>query len=165
MGRTGSPKHLAQISAEPNQGFRRYDGRKIWEVPRDHALQNRGDRALLNSMRRHFPLFSMKAFNVVNPGHDLIPTAAFLAISHKLAEVAQGRIRRLIINVPPRSGKSLMASVALPAFMLGHDPRRRIICASYSGELAAKFTRDCRSLLQHPSYRQSGFLGWTCCCC
>ena len=112
------------------------------------------DRALLNSMRRHFPLFAMKAFNVVNPGHDLIPTAAFLAISHKLAEVAQGRIRRLIINVPPRSGKSLMASVALPAFMLGHDPRRRIICASYSGELAAKFTRDCRGLLQHPSYRQ-----------
>ena len=63
-----------------------------------------------------------KAFNIVNPGQDLIPATAFAAMSYKLAELAQERIRRLIINVPPRSGKSLLASVALPAFTLGQDP-------------------------------------------
>ena len=112
------------------------------------------DRAALNAIRRHFPLFAVKAFNVVNPGQVLFPTAAFLAISQKLAEVEAGRIRRLLINVPPRSGKSLLASIAFPAFVLGRDPTRRIICASYSGELAAKLARDCRTLMLHPAYRQ-----------
>src|SRR5258705_7730646 len=65
-----------------------------------------------------------------------------------------GGIKRLLIPVPPRSGKSILASVALPAFVLGRDPSRRVLCASYSGELAAKFARDCRSVMMHPSYRQ-----------
>jgi predicted phage terminase large subunit-like protein len=112
------------------------------------------ERAALNALRQNFFVFAAKAFNIVNPGQDLIPTPAFLAISHKLAELAQGRIRRLVINVPPRSGKSLLASIALPAFILGRDPTRRVICASYSGELAAKLARDCRTVMQHPSYQQ-----------
>jgi hypothetical protein len=77
---------------------------------------------LLNVLRQDLPLFAMKAFNIVNPGQDLIPTAPFWVMAHKLSEVAQGRIRRLIVNVPPRSGKSSLASVALPAYMLGRDP-------------------------------------------
>ena len=112
------------------------------------------ERAALNALRQNFFVFAAKAFNIVNPGQDLIPTPAFLAMSHKLAELAQGRIRRLVINVPPRSGKSLLASIALPAFILGRDPTRRVICASYSGELAAKLARDCRTVMQHPSYQQ-----------
>lgn len=112
------------------------------------------DRGALDAYRQHFHLFATKAFNIVNQGQELIPATAFLAMSHKLAEVEQGHIRRLIINVPPRSGKSLLASVALPAFLLGRDPTRRVICASYSGELAAKLDRDCRTVMQHPSYQQ-----------
>jgi predicted phage terminase large subunit-like protein len=108
----------------------------------------------LNALRQNFPLFVVKAFNIVNPGQDLIPTAALGAMAHRLSEVAQGRCRRLVLNVPPRSGKSLLASVALPAYMLGRDPSRRIICASYSGELTGKLSRDCRAVMQHPSYRQ-----------
>lgn len=111
-------------------------------------------RMALDILRRNFQLFATKAFNIVNPGRDLIPTTAFMAISHKLGELERGRLRRLLINVPPRSGKSLLASIALPAFMLGRDPTRRIICASYSGELAAKLARDCRTVMQHASYRQ-----------
>jgi predicted phage terminase large subunit-like protein len=55
--------------------------------------------------------------------------------------------------MPPRSLKSITASVALPAFMLGHDPTRRIICASYSGELAHKHSNDFRAVLSTPWYR------------
>ena len=104
--------------------------------------------------RSNFAMFATKAFNIVNPGQQFHGSFAFLAIAHALSEVDAGRIQRLIITVPPRSGKSLLASIAFPAFILGRDPTRRIICASYSGELATKHARDCRVLMTHPSYRQ-----------
>ena len=61
--------------------------------------------------------------------------------------------RRLIITVPPRSLKSICASVCLPAFILGHDPARRIICVSYSEGLARKHANDCRALMRSGLYR------------
>ena len=51
-------------------------------------------------------------------------------------EGRSGEIKRLIINMPPRSLKSISASVAFPAFVLGRDPTSRFICVSYSGDLA-----------------------------
>jgi hypothetical protein len=50
--------------------------------------------------------------------------------------------------------KSLCTSVAFPAFLLGHDPTRRIICVSYSEGLAAKHANDCRALMHSPKYRR-----------
>jgi hypothetical protein len=49
-------------------------------------------------------------------------------IAYQLERVRRGEIKRLIINMPPRSLKSMTASVAFPAFVLGHNPTRRIIC-------------------------------------
>ncbi len=109
---------------------------------------------LLEAYRTNFSLFAIKVFNILNPGQRFIATRGFLTMAHALAELQTGRIKRLLITVPPRSGKSMLASVALPAFVLGRDPSRRVLCASYSGELAAKFARDCRSVMMHPSYRQ-----------
>ena len=57
---------------------------------------------------------------------------------------ARRQLRRLIITLPPRNLKSICASVAFPAFALGHDPTLRIVCASYAQDLAAKHARDCR---------------------
>jgi hypothetical protein len=51
-------------------------------------------------------------------------------------EGRRGEIKRLTINMPPRSLKSISASVAFPAFVLGRDPTSRFICVSYSGDLA-----------------------------
>src|SRR5271155_4556854 len=62
--------------------------------------------------------------------------------------------KRLILNLPPRTLKSFIASVALPAWLLGRKPSARIICASYSDELSTKFSRDCRALLETPFYRR-----------
>ena len=56
--------------------------------------------------------------------------------------------------VPPRSLKSICASVALPAFILGHDPTKRIICVSYSDHLARKHANDCPQVMKHPLYRR-----------
>jgi predicted phage terminase large subunit-like protein len=65
-----------------------------------------------------------------------------------LERVRSGKTKRLIINMPPRSLKSIVASVAFPAFVLGHDPTRRIICVSYSGDLAKKHANDFRAILE-----------------
>jgi predicted phage terminase large subunit-like protein len=111
------------------------------------------ERDLLNLVRRNFAAFAVKAFNLVNPGQDLFPNLAFLAICRKFEQVQSGEIKRLLINVPPRSGKSVISSIAFPAFVLGREPWRRLICASYSVDLAAKLARDTRTVMLDPSYR------------
>lgn len=60
-------------------------------------------------------------------------------IAAKLQDCMKGRITRLIVNLPPRDLKSLMTSIALPAFWLGHRPNASIINVT-----SEKFARDCR---------------------
>src|SRR5438067_650161 len=92
--------------------------------------------------------------------YDLNPQAAFLmnwhieVIAAKLAAVRAGRIRRLIINLPPRHLKSLLASIAFPAWYLGHDPSAQILCVSYAQDLADKLARDCRGIMMSPWYQR-----------
>ncbi|MGH7190240.1 MAG: phage terminase large subunit, partial [Acetobacteraceae bacterium] len=74
-------------------------------------------------------------------------------VAAKLAQVQTGETRRLIINVPPRHLKSLAASVAFPAWLLGHTPAARIISVSYAQDLADKHARDCRAIMQSDWYR------------
>jgi hypothetical protein len=65
-----------------------------------------------------------------------------------------GKIRRLIINMPPRYLKSILASVAFPAWCLGHDPAAQILCVSYAQEFADKLARDCRRVIASDWYRR-----------
>src|ERR1700730_15603955 len=64
------------------------------------------------------------------------------------------QIPRLIINLPPRHLKSVLASIAFPAWCLGHDPSTQILCVSYAQDLAGKLARDCRSIMMSPWYRR-----------
>jgi predicted phage terminase large subunit-like protein len=68
-------------------------------------------------------------------------------IAAHLQECMKGSIKRLIINLPPRHLKSLMASAALPAFWLGHRPKASIIHVTYGQALSEKFARDCRTIM------------------
>jgi predicted phage terminase large subunit-like protein len=74
-------------------------------------------------------------------------------MAYHLEQCASGAIKRLIITLPPRYGKSICASVAFPAFVLGRDPSKRIICASYSENLAGKHAGDCRAVMESDWYR------------
>lgn len=65
---------------------------------------------------------------------------------------AKGRIRRLIVSVPPQHGKSVGATTLLPAYMLGLDPDMRIAIASYSGTLASKFNRRVQRIIESREY-------------
>lgn len=65
----------------------------------------------------------------------------------------RGEIRKLIINIPPRNLKSFITSVCLPAYLLGKDPQKEIVCVSYSSDLANKLSRDTKSIMEMPFYK------------
>jgi hypothetical protein len=112
------------------------------------------DHDLLNAiLRQDFAAFLRKTFDTLSPGQTFIPGWHIDALAYQFERLRRGEITRLIINTPPRSLKSMTASVAFPAFVLGHDPTRRIVCASYSGELAFKLSNDFRAVLASPWYR------------
>ncbi len=73
-------------------------------------------------------------------------------ISEKLEGVDSGDIRKLMIFVPPRHGKSELASIRFPAWYIGKNPQKQIIACSYAKELAMDFGRKVRNLLQLPEY-------------
>lgn len=117
-------------------------------------MTENNDQAMLNAiLRTDFLSFAEKVFNTLCPGQAFVSEWYLQAIAYQLERVRRGEVRRLIINLPPRSLKSIMASVAFPAFLLGHDPTRRIICASYGSDLAIKFSNDFRAILNDNWYR------------
>ena len=112
------------------------------------------ERVMRNALRSDFYAFVEKTFQTVCPGQTFWPNWHLQAICHALQRVAAGEVKRLIVLVPPRSLKSICASVALPAWFLGNDPTCRIICVSYSADLAAKHARDCRAVMTAPWYQR-----------
>ena len=74
-------------------------------------------------------------------------------IAEHLERVERGEIDRLILEVPPRHGKSELASVRFPAFFLGRQPSRQFISASATAELASDFGRMVRNIIAAPEYR------------
>jgi hypothetical protein len=105
-------------------------------------------------LRHEFSCFVEKGFYRLEPGTAYQHNWHVDHLCWQLSRVARGEIRRLIINVPPRSMKSITASVAFPAWVLGHDPTKRIICVSYAEDLARKLSVDTRTLLDSPWYRE-----------
>jgi hypothetical protein len=68
--------------------------------------------------------------------------------------VMTGKLKRLIINMPPRHTKSEFASYLLPAFIMGNKPRTKIIQATHTGELAVRFGRKVRNLMDSDEYKE-----------
>jgi len=112
-------------------------------------------RAFDELCRRHFGAFAYAAFPVVNPGRRLTANWHIDAISYRLEKMVNGgNAARLVLNLPPRTLKSYLVSVCLPAWLLGRDPTARIICASYAEDLSNKFSRDCRALMESAFFRR-----------
>jgi len=97
--------------------------------------------------------FIERSFYELNPETEFLPNWHIEVIAAKLEACRRGEINRLIINVPPRSLKSHCATVAFPAWLLGHNPSAQIICASYAQELANKHALDCRAIMANDFYR------------
>ncbi len=108
--------------------------------------------ALHAVLRQDLVAFVQKVFGTVSPGDRFSPNWHIEAICHELAKVVRGETKRLIFTIPPRHLKSICASVAFPAWVLGHDPTRKIICVSYAQELAVKHGNDCRAVMASDWY-------------
>ena len=75
-------------------------------------------------------------------------------IADKFNQIATGKIKRLIINMPPRHTKSEFASYLLPSWMVGRKPDLKIIQTTHTTELAIRFGRKAKTLMDSPEYKQ-----------
>lgn len=92
-----------------------------------------------------FTNYTFPQYTVASP-HQRIATA--------LEAVERGEIKRLMISVPPRGGKSELVSRRFPAWVLGRNPDFEIIASSYSGELATDFGREVREIVKEAEYEK-----------
>jgi len=110
--------------------------------------------ALLNAvLRKDLSSFIQNCFATVDPGSPYQHNWHIDAIAHQLERIAGGEITRLIITMPPRSLKSIAASVAFPAWLLGKYPRKRVLAVSYAEGLSEKLALDCMKVIEAPWYR------------
>ncbi|MBK8397447.1 MAG: hypothetical protein IPL26_19710 [Leptospiraceae bacterium] len=106
-----------------------------------------------------------KAYGKLYGRKDLIAFANFidpefqnpphiLKIAEKLTDAANGKSKRLIINVPPGHGKSHLCTEIFPTWYLGNHPKHDVMVASYASSLAAGFVRWQRNTIDSDSYRE-----------
>lgn len=104
--------------------------------------------------RASFQNFLAFVFETVNPGQKYKHNWHIDMMTEYMGACETGELKRLIINMPPRMLKSITCSVAWPAWLLGNNPERRMLCASYAQKLAIKLSVDCRVVIEHPFYRK-----------
>ena len=83
---------------------------------------------------------------------EFIEGAHHRVIAQKFNDLATKKINRLIVNMPPRHTKSEFASYLLPAWMVGRNPKLKIIQATHTGELAVRFGRKAKTLIDSEEY-------------
>ena len=105
-------------------------------------------------LRQDFSSFIGKVFHTINPGAKYYHNWHIDLIAAYLEEVRKGNIKRLIINIPPRTLKSVCVSVAWPAWLLGQNSALRVIVSSYSGMLSVKHSLDCKLIITSSWYRR-----------
>jgi predicted phage terminase large subunit-like protein len=85
---------------------------------------------------------------------DAILGAHHTKMADAFNRLADGTLKRLIVNMPPRHTKSEFSSYLLPAFIMGRKPKTKIIQATHTGELAVRFGRKVRNLMDTEEYKQ-----------
>ena len=85
---------------------------------------------------------------------EFIEGAHHRIVAKKFNDLATGKLKRLIVNMPPRHTKSEFASSLLPAWMIGRNPKLKIIQTTHTGELAVRFGRKAKHLIDSPEYQE-----------
>jgi hypothetical protein len=109
--------------------------------------------AYLAATRSDLKVFLRQSFHTIYPGKQFMDNWHIDAIVHCLELSIKGERPRLLINLPPRHLKSFIVSVVWPAFIIGTDPTAKIICISYSDELAKTLSRDFRRIIESEWYQ------------
>lgn len=106
------------------------------------ALKERLIRESRNELLR-FTFSTMPTFN---------PAPFHRQYYHKLTEFAKGRIKKMMVFMPPQHGKSEGSTRRLPAFILGNDPDKKVAIVSYNAPKARKFNREIQRIIDTPEY-------------
>jgi len=112
-------------------------------IDRKQAAQELLDRRAARKSLLDYARYQMPAF---------APSWHHKEICSKLEAVERGEIKRLIITLPPRHSKSLLASEMFPAWFIGRNPGKQMIACSYSAELAGDFGRKVRNTVKQKSF-------------
>ena len=113
------------------------------------------DRLLRAFLRDDLATFVEKSFVTLEQGAVYQENWHIQHLCWQLERVARGDVRRLIINVPPRSMKSITVSVAFSAWLLGRDPTKKVMAISYAEEFARKLSVDTRTVMASDWYRKA----------
>lgn len=104
-------------------------------------------------LRHDLTSFTRFAFDILQPHAEYHHNWHINAIAYALMQVSEGKTKRLIINMPPRTLKSHCASIAFPAWLLGRDPRQKILCLHGSNALGRDLDEACFDLMSSSRYR------------
>ena len=85
---------------------------------------------------------------------DFIEGEHHKTIAEKFNKISTGELKRVIINMPPRHTKSEFSSFLLPAWMIGRNPKLKIIQSTHTTELAVRFGRKAKTLMDTEEYKQ-----------
>jgi hypothetical protein len=103
--------------------------------------------------RQDLLAFIHRSFLELNPAQNFESNWHLELIAKSLADVAYGNCKRLILNVPPRHLKSHSASIAFPAWFLGHFPEKQVTCVSYAQDFSDTLARHSRRLMDSSFYQ------------
>jgi predicted phage terminase large subunit-like protein len=92
--------------------------------------------------------FCRRAFETLNGAGRLSNDPYVHVVCSEVAKIARGEEKRCIINLPPRHGKTLMGTVCLAAWNLGHNPEQPVLIISYGEDLAREIARQVRGILR-----------------
>jgi phage terminase large subunit-like protein len=107
------------------------------------------------TIRSDFSAFALRTFAEFNSG-KLPERDHYLDLLYEVVEqVAIGKVKRVIVNLPPRHCKTTICTVANACWLLGHDPTLRILIVSYGDDPAADIGYDIRKVLTSPWYKKA----------
>jgi predicted phage terminase large subunit-like protein len=109
--------------------------------------------AATEALASDFAGFARCAWKVLNPGRALFWSWHYDLLCEYLTLVKERKLRRLIINVPPRTAKSTIATVCFPCWVWITEPWHAFLCASYSNSLSTDHSVGRRNLIQSPWYQ------------
>ncbi len=111
-----------------------------------HLLDRAKDIEAAKAAREHFMDFCLAVWpEFINGRHHRI-------MAEKFDAIARGELKRLIVNMPPRHTKSEFGSYLLPAWLMGRNPRLKIMQTTHTAELAFRFGRKVRNLMNSGEY-------------
>ena len=106
------------------------------------------------ALKRSLTAFVRAAWDVVEPSKDFVDNWHIHVLCDQLQQVTDGKIKRLLVNVPPGTMKSLLVSVFWPAWEWARNPELRFLTASYSTHLTIRDNLKMRSIVESEWYQE-----------